>query len=450
MQSKSEKYFIGIDVGGTKVYGGLVTPAGMIAAQHKEPTPPHAGPRDILKVIGIMVKELLKVGNVARGRILGMGVAVPGIVDNSGKVVITPNINLSGTDLKRILEKKYKIRVTVGNDVNLGVLGEKWLGAGRKAQNIIGLFPGTGVGGGVIVKGDFLTGYQGAAAELGHICVDPQGPACTCGNAGCLEAVAGRWAMERDIRAAVKKGEKTILTDLVGAKLEQIKSGALAKALAAKDPAVTRVMTRAADALAEACVTLNHVFNTEMFILGGGVVEACGDFFLPRIERALKKDPFFSKLQTPKVVAAKLGDDAVMLGAVAAVRQGTDLRTVTSTYYPRLKYMPSGKVFVNAIEIDKPLYVRADGKLKEPEEFVPPHITHDLVEELTKKGPDTLFIAIGLKKRLSFSAKAENYLKKKHINIHILPASAAVKAYNACEERKAVFFYPAPARTGKS
>ena len=441
MQSKSDKYFIGIDVGGTKVYGGLVTPAGTIAAQHKEPTPLKASPRQILDVVDRVVGELLKARALTLRSILGLGIAVPGIVDNMGRVVITPNIDLTGTDLKKILEKKYKVRVAVGNDVNLGVLGEKWLGAGRKAQNIIGIFPGTGVGGGIIVKGDFLTGHQGAAAELGHMCVNPKGPQCTCGNTGCLEAVVGRWAVERDIRDAVKKGSRTIITELVGEKLEQIKSGMLAKALKAKDPLVTRVMARAADTLAGACVTLNHVFNTEVFIFGGGVIEACGDFILPRIERALKKDPFFKDLQTPKVLAAKLGDDAVILGAVAAVRQGADLKALSSAYYPRIKIMPSGKVSINAILIDKPFYLRADGKLKEPEEFVPPHITNDLVEELTKKGPDTLFIAMGKKKRLVFSPKATRYLKKKKITARLLPVRQAIKAYNACEERKAVFFY---------
>jgi glucokinase len=258
---------------------------------------------------------------------------------------------------------------------------------------------------------------------------------------GCLEAVVGRWAIERDIRDAVKKGARTIITDLVGEKLAQIKSGTLAKALKAKDPLVTRIMTRSSDTLAGACVTLNHIFNTEVFIFGGGVIEACGDFILPRIERALKKDPFFKNLQTPKVLAAKLGDDAVILGAVAAVRQGADLKAVISAYYPKIKIMPSGKVSVNATLIDKPFYLRADGKLKEPEEFVPPHITNDLVEELTKKGPDTLFIAMGKKKRLVFSSKATRYLKKKRITARLLPVRAAIKAYNACEERKAVFFY---------
>ncbi len=441
MQKKGEKYFIGIDVGGTKVFGGLVTPVGTIVAQHKESTPRQAGLKDILNLIEKVIKELIKDSNIARKDVLGLGVAVPGVVDNAGKVVVTPNINLSGTDLKKILEKKYKVRVAVGNDVNFGVLGEKWLGAGRKSQDIIGIFPGTGVGGGVIVKGNFLTGHQGAAAELGHMCIDPRGEECSCGNTGCLEAVVGRWAIERDIRAAVKGGEKTIITDLAGVKLQQIKSGTLAKALKAKDPLVTRIMTRASDALAHACVSLNHVFNTQMFILGGGLVEACGDFILPRIERALKKDPFFKKLQTPEVVAAKLGDDAVMLGAVAAVRQGSDLKLTGAAYYPKLKLLPSGKLMVNGVEIEKPLYVRADGKLKEPDEFVPPHITYDLVDELTRKGPYVLFIVLGKNKRLTFSDKAARYLKKKHISAHVFPAVEAVKAYNACEERKAAFFY---------
>lgn len=441
MQTKSEKYFIGIDVGGTKVYGGLVTPAGAIAAQCKEATPLHANPKQIMAVIEKVVNALLKARGVSLKNVLGLGIAVPGIVDNGGRVVVTPNIDLSGTDLRKLFEKKYRMRVAVGNDVNLGVLGEKWLGAGRKAQNIIGIFPGTGVGGGIIVKGDFLTGHQGAAAELGHMCVDPKGPLCTCGNTGCLEAVVGRWAIERDIRAAVRKGSRTIITELVGEKMEQIKSGILVKALKAKDPLVTRIMTRAADTLADACVSLNHVFNTEVFIFGGGVIEACGDFILPRIERALKKDPFFKSLQTPKVLAAKLGDDAVILGAVAAVRQGADLKALSAAYYPKLRIMPSGKVAVNAVLIDKPFYLRADGKLKEPEEFVPPHITSDLVDELTKKGPDTLFIAMGKKKHLVFSPKATRYLKKKRITARLLPVRQAVKAYNACEERKAVFFY---------
>ena len=217
--------------------------------------------------------------------------------------------------------------------------------------------------------------------------------------------------------------------------------GIIAKALKAKDPLMTRIMARAADTLGAACVSLNHVFNTEMFILGGGVIEACGDFILPRIERALKNDPFFKKLQVPLVVAAKLGDDAVMLGAVAAVRQGSALTGAGTPYYPKVRLAPNGKAVVNTTPVDKPLYIRADGKLKEPEEFVPPHLTHDLIDELTKKGPDALFIALGKNKRLVFSAKAARYLKKKHIIARVLPGPAAVKAYNACEERKAVFFY---------
>jgi hypothetical protein len=118
-----------------------------------------------------------------------------------------------------------------------------------------------------------------------------------------------------------------------------------------------------------------------------------------------------------------------------------DLSALTTSYYPVIRMLPSGRVMVNKTQIDKPFYLRADGKLKEPEEFVPPNITSDLVDELVKKGPDTLFIAMGRNKALMFSPKAMRLLKKKKISARKLPAAQAVKAYNTCDERKAVFFY---------
>ncbi|MBF0122723.1 MAG: ROK family protein [Candidatus Omnitrophica bacterium] len=436
-----QKYFIGIDIGGTKIYGGLVTPAGEIIASHKVPTPSKAKPKEILTTTDKVIQTLLKNSLTSPKNLLGIGIAVPGIVDNNGKIVITPNIDLSNTDLKKILEKKYKTKISVGNDVNLGVLGEKWLGAGRKAKNIVGLFPGTGVGGGVIVNGNFITGSHGAAAELGHIMVDEKGPVCTCGNIGCLEAFAGRWAIERDLRAAIKKGGRSILTDLAGKDLKQIKSSTLAKALKAKDPLVTKVMTRAAIALAKACVSLNHIFDPEIFLFGGGVVEACGDLILPVIEKALKKDPFFARLSTPKVVQAKLGDDAVMLGAVAAVRQITELKSLTDTYYPLIKLTPSGKIIIKGKNVRASFFIRADGKIKESKDFIPLKLSDEELEEICKKGPDIFFVVKPRGKQVSITPKGLRFLRKKRILPRILPLSEAIKTYNNCADRKAALFY---------
>lgn len=432
---------IGIDIGGTKIYGGIVTPGGEILHLHKVPTPHRAGPQQILQTVFQLVASLLKSQKITSASILGIGAAVPGIVDARGRIVITPNINLSGIDLRKILEKKYKTRVSVGNDVNYGILGEKWLGAGRKARNIIGLFPGTGVGGGILINGELITGTHGAAAELGHILVDPAGPLCTCGNTGCLEALAGRWAIERDLKSSIKKGGRSVLTKLAGKDLKQIKSSTLAKALKARDPLVTRTITRAAHALARACVSLNHIFDPEIFLFGGGLIEACGDAFLPVIEKALQKDPFFRKFSAPLVVQAKLGDDAVMLGAVAAVRQAAGLKELADTYYPPIKLTSSGKLFLRGQNAPASFFIRADGKIKEAAKSLSFKLSDEDLEEFCKKGPDVFFIARPHSKRIVITPKGLHWLRKKKILPRILSQKEAVRAYSLSTERKAALFY---------
>jgi glucokinase len=432
-----KKYLIGIDVGGTKIYGGLVSPCVEIVRTIKVATPPQASAGTILAVLYKLIKDILQESRVSLKDILGVGVAIPGVVDGNGKVVITPNISLTGTDLKKILVKKYKKRVMIGNDVNFGVLGECWLGAGRRANNIVGIFPGTGVGGGIIVQGRLLEGAQGAAAELGHVGVMANGPKCTCGNTGCLEALAGRWAIERDIRAAVKAGTKSMIVDICGRELKQIKSGALRKALQAKDPLVTGVIRNAAEALGSACVSFNHIFNPDVFIFGGGLIESCGDFILPVIEKMLAKDPFFKKLKIPQVLLSKLGDDAVMLGGVAAVRSQCEpgqLKDVS--YYPKVQLVQAGKVMVRGKVYSGTFFIRADGKVKE---LVDSRLEESL-EDICKKGPDILVIACGNGKKPAFSPKALKFLRKKKIAFFILPMVEAVRVYNTSEDRRTAFF----------
>ena len=435
------KFFIGIDIGGTKIYGGVVSPSGDIVRTLKTSTPFQASSVVVLGALHQAIAELMKDAGVSRADLLGIGVAVPGVVDPEGRVVVTPNIRLGGVDLKKILIKKYRVLVAVGNDVNLGVLGEHWLGAAHRASNVVGLFPGTGVGGGVIVDGRFMAGAGGAAAELGHMMIDPDGPACTCGNTGCLEAFVGRWAMERDIRAAVKKGEKSVITELAGKDLKQIKSGAFKKALEARDPLVMRVVQRAAEALALACVSINHVFNPQMFLFGGGVIESFGERILPVVENAIRKDPFFSKLTPPKGVYSKLGDDAVMLGAVAAVRQScAPADQKDAPYYPKLRVTPSGRVMVNRSAHQNTFYVRADGKVREPGDVIVSRLTDGDLEEICKKGPEVFIVASARGKVCGFTPKALKFLRKKHILLHKFPLAAAVRAYAASDDRRAILF----------
>lgn len=312
------KYFAGIDVGGTKISGALATSQGKILCRVKSPTPKDASPERIIGIIADLVNEMIGIRDLRKKDLAGIGLGIPGIVDSArGKVIRTPNMRLSGINLKDKLEKKLKIKCLLGNDVNLGLLAEKWLGAAKNTKNVAGLFIGTGVGGGIIINDQLLTGAHGAAAELGHMIIQDDGPGCGCGNNGCLEAVAGRLAIERDIYQAIKKGKKTLITKFLHKKTGAIKSKVLRKALKKRDKLTIDVLSKAAQQLGIACVCLRHILDPEMIVLGGGVIEACGDFILPIVKKTVQKDRFFSFIKDCRIVASKLGDDATILGAIA-------------------------------------------------------------------------------------------------------------------------------------
>jgi len=315
-------YYIGLDIGGTKIAGALVSASGKIISRNKTSTPKKVKSKDIYICVTDAIDELIHASGIKPASIKGIGVGVPGIVDTRNHhILAAPNISLTGFPLSAYLKRKYHKRVVMANDVNAGLLGEAWLGAAKGLLHVIGIFPGTGVGGAVISDGKLLLGAQGAATELGHVIVSLDGPICHCGNRGCLEALTSRWAIERDIRSAVKAGRKTIVTKLNDGKLDMIKSRILKEALAKNDQVVRSVMAKAAMVLGKTAVSLNHTFNPQAIIFGGGVIKACGDFMLPIVAKELKADPFFKKFNTCRILPSKLGDDAVILGAARLVQQ---------------------------------------------------------------------------------------------------------------------------------
>jgi glucokinase len=315
-------YYIGVDIGGTKIAGALVSASGKILTRTKTSTPKKVKPKDIYTCVTDAIDELMHGRGMKPSDIKGIGVGVPGIVDTRNHhILAAPNIALTGFPLSAFLKRKFHKKVAMANDVNAGLLGEAWAGAAHGLSHVVGIFLGTGVGGAVISDGQLLLGAQGAATELGHMIVSMDGPLCHCGNHGCLEALVSRWAIERDIRLAVKSGRKTIVTKLNDGKLEMVKSRILKEALNKNDAVVKAVMTKAAMALGKAAVSLNHTFNPQAIILGGGVIKACGNFVLPMVIKEINADPFFKKFNTCQILSSKLGDDAVILGAVRLVQQ---------------------------------------------------------------------------------------------------------------------------------
>lgn len=321
-KSKSKKFYIGVDVGGTKISAALVDPKGKILAREKYPTLQGAPRAVIGRQIEEIIREVLLEAKVNARSLKGIGVGVPGIVEpESNQILVTPNIHLAGYPLAKRLKKLFKTRIVIGNDANLGTLAEHWLGVGKKAENIVGVFLGTGVGGGIIVGGKLYTGSQGAGGEIGHMIIDLHSQVSSAGVPGTLEAFTGRRAIERQIREAIRQRKKTVVTELVGGNLKVIKSKVIRKALQKNDPVMKNIMNNVCQVLGKACVSFRHIFNPDMIILGGGLMEACGEYILPRIRKIGERDKFLSGIDKCAITQSSLGDDAVIYGAVALVKE---------------------------------------------------------------------------------------------------------------------------------
>ena len=290
-RSKKARSYLGVDVGGTKILATLVEESGTILARERTATPRDEGAERVVVAIEKAMEKVLLAAAPGMEQLTAIGVAVPGVVDpETARVVVTPNMNLTGVALGSHLEARFKVPVVLGNDCNLGALGEAWLGSARQASSAIAILVGTGIGSGIIRNGKLWRGARESAGEIGHVVMQIGGPLCGCGNHGCLEALASRTAIERDLRQAVEAGRKTALTDLLQGNLSLIRSSALRKALESEDELVTEVMRRASEVLGYACLTVRHLLDPEVIVLGGGVVEACSQFMLPIVEHIVGCD----------------------------------------------------------------------------------------------------------------------------------------------------------------
>ena len=272
----SNRIYLGVDIGGTKVQAAVVRESGPILQRQRRPTPRGDRPDDVLVAVAEAMEAALKKASVSSAQLTAIGVAVPGVVDpKTARIVVTPNMSLTGVSIGAHFERLFRVPVAVGNDGNLGTLGESWLGAARHTKSALGIWVGTGIGAGLVRKGKLWRGARQAAGEIGHIVMQIGGPLCGCGNHGCLEALASRTAIERDIRAALAAGKTSILSELTEGDLSVIRSRSIRRALEAKDEVVTDIVHRAAEVLGYACLTVRHLIDPGLIVLGGGLIEAC-------------------------------------------------------------------------------------------------------------------------------------------------------------------------------
>jgi glucokinase len=312
----------GIDLGGTKIQAVVVDGRWKVVGQSRRPTPTKGKPEGVAKEMSDALREAAVDAGVESSDLTSAGVGSPGDVDEATGSVSQAR-NLPGWDgtfeLGGWLSESLGTPVFVGNDVGVATAAEAELGAGRDYDSLIGVFWGTGVGGGIILNGEPWLG-RGAAGEIGHMVVKENGARCTCGRRGCMEAYAGRAAMEIKARKEHKNGAKTDLFKIMEKRgRDRLTSGIWARALQDKDPLAEKLIDRAVEALGAGIASAVNLMDFEAVIIGGGLGVRFGEPYVKRIRKAMQPH-LFSDDRPPDVNVAALGDFGGAIGAALLAR----------------------------------------------------------------------------------------------------------------------------------
>ena len=312
----------GIDLGGTKIQTAIVDAAGEVKGQSRRPTPTSGGPSGVAAEMAAALREAAEEAGVETAALEGVGVGSPGDADERTGVVSSAK-NLPDWEgsfpLAETLKDGLGTEVRVGNDVQVATEAEFHLGAGREFKSLIGVFWGTGVGGGLVLDGKPWLG-RGAAGEIGHMVVKRGGAKCPCGRKGCMEAYAGRSAMESEARRRVEDGEHTDLFKLMAKHGKpRLTSGIWERALDHGDQMAEHLIDRAVKALGAGIASAVNLIDPEIVILGGGLGVRFGERLGPDIRRHMVKSLFVRDFP-PEFRVAALGDFGGALGAALLVR----------------------------------------------------------------------------------------------------------------------------------
>lgn len=316
------KPVLGFDLGGTKMLCGLVENGRTVTAHKKKKTKEVSKPEELVERMVSCVEGCLEEAGIDAKDVEALGVAAPGPINlKTGTLLNPPNLGVKEFPLAKMLSKQLGIPVVLENDVNAGLYGEFVAGSAQGYTHVVGLFPGTGLGGGMILNGELYYGVSGAAGEIGHMTVQPGGRLCGCGNRGCLEAVASRGAMAREAAVLVGAGKSPTIAREAGMDISKMKSGVFADAVEAGEEAVIELVNNAAWWLGVGMANCVNIFNPEVIVVGGGLVEKLGKSYLKVAEAAMREHAMPTLSRNVKVVAAALGDDAAVIGsAVVATR----------------------------------------------------------------------------------------------------------------------------------
>jgi len=321
-----KKYIIGVDIGGTHTKVALLDLSGHILHKTDFLTKNYKSER-LIKAVFLAVESIIEKKNIRKRDILGLGIGLPGLVDfKKGLVFCLTNIpGWKNVALKRILENKIGLPVFVDNDVKIMAMGELRFGAGKGYKNIICMTLGTGVGGAVIIDGNLYRGSSLVAGEIGHIPINEAGPSCDCGSSGCLEAYVGREYFLNNARKRLRNAPSAAVMKMTKGDISLLTPEILREAAVKGDRFSKEMWREMGLHIGNALAGVVNLLNPQIIIIGGGMAGA-GEVLFGSIRKAVAKKSMRLPGRAVKIVRARLGNDAGVIGAAEIVKDNIGVR----------------------------------------------------------------------------------------------------------------------------
>ena len=321
-ENKKREFWVGFDLGGTKMVATVFDDRFKFRSRIKRPTREDgSGAEQIMPRIITTIHEAIDHAGVEPKDIAGIGIGCPGPVDHrKGIVVDTPNLGWRDVPVKKYLEKAFDCPTVVANDVDAGTYGEYLAGAGKKANCLLGAFPGTGLGGGCVVDGRIFQGARLSCMEIGHFPMEPQSPVWGKRQFATLETLTSRLCISKEAAVEVFRGRAPELERIAGSDFRKYKSRALSESMK-KDEVIRDIIHDAAAWLGVGLAGLVHVLAPDVIVLGGGMVEAIPEFFKEQVGKTANRHVLDCYKGSFEIRVAKLGDDAAVIGAAGLVME---------------------------------------------------------------------------------------------------------------------------------
>lgn len=304
---------IGIDIGGTKILAGLIDDSGTVISKKHVPVGQDKGYENVKSNIIDLLNDILQEKGLSRKSIKKIGIACAGQIEKDSQMILfSPNLFWKNVPLKKDMEKYFEVSVFIENDVNAATYGEWRFGLNGKPKDMVGIYLGTGIGGGIIVNGSLCRGFSNVGAEVGHMILNPYGYRCNCGNYGCFEAYCGGSYIVERVRSGMQEGYRGKIWEIAGG-VNGLHAGHIEEAYMLDDDLCGRIWREVIEYLGAGMASLVNLLNPEVIVFGGGVVYGT-KYLVDEAKKAMEKRAMKASLRGLRVEKGKLGEEAAIIG----------------------------------------------------------------------------------------------------------------------------------------